>query len=479
MQGFIYDNGVHIELFMQSLDKFKTDSKNINYNDLENEKYFIANKKSASKIPIYACNDNDLFSLQVNANAEIPSVIIITQNVKDEYSKCQYVELIKKDISLTFERGVYKFTSGGKSYKLREIKNSKLDEIYKKELDSNKVYVSLDTGFSEYVNIDGEGWMWKNEAYRIDRNIDNKEQNVSSKSFTRSIYILKDKLTLTDNTKSWYVFNKDLLNCGTEPFFNVIVTNSRYKMLVCKEKPAQQYKEDMKKWIINPIDNPFPEDTRIKFSETVRTGTRRDDIVRIKHDGAYYFFRNKDVTRMYLKNNIEEQKEALLQYHILGLPFFNLLKDTNTNLKCDVVKLNEKVKPIAESSGVKDRANYKNSETFAEGIYKEEKLYKTLNTLIIHCPSFWEEKKNIRPPDYGLQTNLNKYKEYIKERLWMSGAVKRHMKVGNTRTFYYFHPINFMRYVCGELVMEFNPYLGEHRDVDSKSFNCISNPGRG
>jgi len=113
------------------------------------------------------------------------------------------------------------------------------------------------------------------------------------------------------------------------------------------------------------------------------------------------------------------------------------------------------------SSGVKDRAGYQNPETFAKGIYSEEALYRTLNTLIIRCPSFWEEKESINLPDYGLQTNLVKYKDYIKKRLWLSGAVKRHIGVGGAATFYYFHPINFMRYVCGDLVQEINPYEGK------------------
>jgi len=129
------------------------------------------------------------------------------------------------------------------------------------------------------------------------------------------------------------------------------------------------------------------------------------------------------------------------------------------------------------SSGVRDRSGYQNPETFAKGIYSEEALYRTLNTLIIRCPSFWEEKESINLSDYGLQTNLVKYKDYIKKRLWMSGAVKRHIGVGGAATFYYFHPINFMRYVCGDLVQEINPYLGDHKDKDGNPFTCRSNPG--
>jgi len=484
MQGFIYDNGVHIELFTRSLDNFKTDSKEIDDNDLENEIYFIANKNHADKIPVRACKNDDLFFEQPQAGSGTTPVIIVqdprnywVQSVHTSggYSKCQFGELIKTDISLTSERGGYKFISNLITYHLVEVDNSKLYGIPKENIGSDIVYVSLTTGSPEYVNIDNKGWMRKNEAYRIERNIVISAQGTPPKPFIRSIYILKRKLT---DTASWYAFDKDLLDCKQETLLTLIGTSPKYKLLAFKGHPTQKYKTGMKSWAINPIDNPFASDIRVKFTDTVRTGTRKDDVVRIKHGTNYYFFKNEAVTRMHLRNNVEEQKgTALLQYHILGLPFFNLLEDTNTDLKCDVVALNRKVEQISNSSGVKDRAGYQKPETFAKGIYSEEALYRTLNTLIIRCPSFWEEKESINLPDYGLQTNLVKYKDYIKKRLWMSGAVKRHMGVGGAATFYYFHPINFMRYVCGDLVQEINPYLGDHKDKDGNPFTCRSNPG--
>jgi murein DD-endopeptidase MepM/ murein hydrolase activator NlpD len=51
------------------------------------------------------------------------------------------------------------------------------------------------------------------------------------------------------------------------------------------------------------------------------------------------------------------------------------------------------------------------------------------------------------------------------------------MGVSGVKEFYYFHPINFLRYVCSEFVMEFNPYFGEHKDTDKNLFVCKSNPG--
>jgi murein DD-endopeptidase MepM/ murein hydrolase activator NlpD len=47
------------------------------------------------------------------------------------------------------------------------------------------------------------------------------------------------------------------------------------------------------------------------------------------------------------------------------------------------------------------------------------------------------------------------------------------MGVSGVKEFYYFHPINFLRYVCSEFVMEFNPYLGQL--VGGKRVIC--NPG--
>lgn len=117
--------------------------------------------------------------------------------------------------------------------------------------------------------------------------------------------------------------------------------------------------------------------------------------------------------------------------------------------------------PFSREQRIKYTQTVRTGETFAQVIYRNSSLYNALNSMIIHCPSFWEDRGSVNLRDYGYSgRQRTKYEEYIKKQLWMTGEVKRKTGI-SASNFYYFHPINFLRYVCSEFTDEFNPYLGE------------------
>jgi hypothetical protein len=468
MQGFIYyNNGVHIELFMPSLEGFKTSSRSIDHADIQNEIYcFKGGSSGISMREGGEISDKE----PPDAGGGTPVIIVYNnaggnqqrRNVTSGYNMCRYGELLEKTLSVnTNGRSTYWFFVGNNRYNLKfEVVPNSLK------------YIRLES--YQDVQLDGGGWLIPGEKYLADN-----LQNDPDSPFEIKINVLKEKL---GGRPVWYAFSKDLDDCKETDIETI--KSSNYRIQSYNHLPEQRYSKNFREWGTLRIEtNPFPAGrTRIRYSDTVRTGTGDDGIVRIKYNNNYYFFRSNAAVRINLSSNIAYRDYSITQYHVLGLPFFNKLEDEIKDLKYDVEGLhgffaNEIEKGLASMTAFNDPEN------FASAVYRREGLYKALNTVIVQCPSYWEYKDDIRPGYYGFSFSNNsqreKYKEYIGKQLWMTDEVKEAMGVSGKTRFFYFHPINFLKYVCSELRIEFNPYerkiirnLGGYPDIEVKS-----NPG--
>jgi murein DD-endopeptidase MepM/ murein hydrolase activator NlpD len=471
MQGFIYNNGVHIELFMPSLEGFKTSSRSIDHADIQNEVYCFK-KGNSDNIAMRLCEEELPKIESSDTDGEIPVIIVYNNAGNDRqrerdptygYNKCQYGELLEKTLDVDRNgRGRYWFFARNAKYDLEAEVNRVPPNSYKK-------YIKLKN--AQEVRLDGGGLLKRGEKYLAD---DFQLDNTAS-SFKIKINVLKER----PNNDVWYAFRKDLDDCKEKDIETI--KSSSYRIQSYDKPLEQRYPAGF----INVINanttfsmrNIFPaEGIRIRYSDTVRTGGV-NNLVRIKYENKYYFFRSIAAMRLNLSFNLYRD-HPLTQYHVLGLPFFNKLEDRINDLKCDVTSLNRKIAYDIEREFA-SIAEFRHYENFAKAIYGREGLYKVLNTVIVQCPSYWEYKDDIRPGYYGFnnlytENQKEKYRNYIRKQLWMTPQVKSKMDTPDARSFFYFHPINFLKYVCSELRLEFNPYKSKDifvpkNDIDLKS----------
>jgi hypothetical protein len=485
MQGFIYNNSVHIELFMPSLEGFKTNSSRIDYTDLQNEVYCF--KGGERIISMRMCGEEELYR-EDTQNEGAPSdavngtpVIIVHNNSNNQqrvrdatsgYNRCQCATLLERMLLVHSNgRGRYWFSVGEREYNLGVEVNTASPQRYIKLINTQE------------VQLDGGGWIRRGEMYLAN------EFPLDLRSLFPvqiTISVLKEKM---NDCPEWYAFSKDLEDCQNADIDEI--RSSSYRIQSYDKLPEQRYTgrwytDNVNSYRTYSMENIFPaEGIRIRYSDTVRTGTSDNALVRIKHENKYYFFRSSAARRInLLSESILYRNYPIMQYHILGLPFFSKPVDNRNDLKCDVRALNTIIAYDLERR-LASIAEFHYHENFADAVYQNDGLYKALNTVIVQCPSYWEYKENINPVNYGFhnlytENQKEKYRKYIKEQLWMTDEVKEAMDTSNVRSFYYFHPINFLKYVCGELRMEFNPYFGRHIKPTMDEYPDIevkSNPG--
>lgn len=189
-------------------------------------------------------------------------------------------------------------------------------------------------------------------------------------------------------------------------------------------------------------------------------------------------------------NNIESSKF----YNVFDLPSFVLLKDTSEDYICDVDELFEK-------TGL-NKDKIQQEKTIEEIVYnnQDQKLYKQLTRLVIQCPSMWElpekfdDKKNDYIRDFGYWgvaegKDTDDLVEYLKDLFFITTekdetgkSIKESIfddKIGNTKNYFYFHPLRFLQYYTEKTIQEVNPYCG--RVMVSNSLGGINivknNPG--
>ena len=187
------------------------------------------------------------------------------------------------------------------------------------------------------------------------------------------------------------------------------------------------------------------------------------------------------------------------QYHVLGLPFFTKVEDVNDDLVCNSAALRRVISQGAPvDGGLLDRLmeilGYRNPRTYAKAVYRSRTLYRMLNSLIVRCPCFWESRNggaDLARYGFGWMIDRiirDRYKNYIESQMWMTGEVREAMGLKDPgtegRSFYYFHPVNFMRDVAGgifeeETVLEFNPYFKKifYGDIIGGSVTVTASPG--
>jgi len=454
MQGYSQNHAVHIEVFMPSLDGFKTDA-NANKNDHDDlfyEKCCIRNRISSPNIKIYGNMEevNVPFYDVENTDRRKTVIRVYGWNDKDMY-KCKRDDLvawqfrtIPKKTAYVFTNEIFEFEINGRVYTL---KNKKFLHSINNEL---QYEVLLDA--NERIEIDGSKYLVGQETYiisceRFDWN--SHPNGVSTKLWAHQ----------GNEGREWYAFKDDIDECCYSPFDGIKREKSNnkeneettYTYRVYKTRPRCVYASSFSANRLTKCQNPLEEDFIFRRSEGINIDNGK--YIRFKSGSSYYFIKQDDITRVFLNNNINNNGSAgILQYNVFSLPFFTSAEVNGDSLICKIDDLNKHLSREVSSDDM-----------YPGFIYNQANsdIYERFNELIVNCVSMWERKKNIDKKEnidiakygYSIKKGTDKedvYKEYIWNQLWMDDDIKKKIN-DKSNIFYYFHPINFLKHVCMEL----------------------------
>ena len=478
---------IHVELFLESLDGFKTGKSGrvIDTADLANEFYLIKNKNDAPSIPLYNGVPHKELVFDPGDSISMQVVRVYPPGRDSNLLKIEPSRLINAEIRLTHNRSGSKAVCsiGGREYRF-SLSN----------ITNGTCYAKPEVWGTRWIQLNGEGFIHTRETYLL----------TLIKEESDTIFLYRIWAHKTKPEISYYIavgdldFGKkeDITSIRTNEYSYITLKNNLQNVYEGRE-PVLGCREDQVR------GNPFEKDYFISLKDAVTLKARGNEWIRIEYNNAYYFAEKRNFKRVTMANNFwENPGDTMIQFHVLSLPFFALTEAGGNSLECNIHLLSRLInnqldydylRNLSRSERLANLLYYGNT----ENMYYNDKpipdnLYSTFNRSIIKCPSVWEWYDEPDPARYFPRTAMlfrddekKRYQDYLKSHLWMTTKVKESMGLGKTSglpvgqitLFYYFHPINFLQYVTQFFNFEFNPYGGKLIESGSLTIKVVDNPG--
>ncbi len=441
MQSYGYDSDLHIELFTDSIDYFKTGKNILSKKDANNIFYF--NMKGSYLNKLKKSNDTYLSKLP-----DTPFFDYFAIGSKIE-SKMRELYLVEKEL----------FTKSVISHEdYLTIKNNK--EYYRFEI--CKTISQNDETILILINRTKKTITIGTHKISKDKECTAVESNSGDINF---LFVRKDLRKL--------IHEDDIPLCSES-----ITTIDKYTLFYRRSFSHDTilYDKDFKKYLKTVDASDCPEKFKKDFKYRCDDSKNIFDYIRIKLDDDFYYFSQKDVKNIYLDSNFEKHKDfAILKFNTFGLPFFELLDTGSKSLKW-----------TDHSSSCFHSASLLMQETseeerFAEQIYgssPEDDEYRRYNSYIIKALSLWNytEKGDIKLEDYNYKNLVEgsdrekNIRDYIYNNMVFTDDVLSAMGIPGTKSFYYFHPIKFMNYAVNLCNFSFKHYE-ENEKITVNGYN--------